>query len=216
LREYGPLLRPRVVVWFYFEGNDLSDLQRELASPLQSYLDPGFRQDLARHRAAIDASLASLVDAGLARDRSLVTRLRRVLTLERIRTIAQRGSPAPRPPEADFDALARVLDEAAKTVAGWGGRLHFVFLPPWERFARPGHMDDVKRDRVLQIARDRGLPVLDATGVLARWKDPLECFPFRSNGHYGALGYRLIGDATAEWLRQSGALGARQPPGGGG
>lgn len=45
LQEYVSLLKPKIVLWFYYEGNDLTDLQRERRSILlRSYLSAGFTQ----------------------------------------------------------------------------------------------------------------------------------------------------------------------------
>src|SRR5262249_23529041 len=34
LKEYASVVRPRIVLWFFYEGNDLSDLTAERKSPL--------------------------------------------------------------------------------------------------------------------------------------------------------------------------------------
>src|SRR5262249_37166437 len=49
LTELAAPQAPGIVLWFYYEGNDLTDLQTERKSPLlQRYLTPGFSQpDLA-------------------------------------------------------------------------------------------------------------------------------------------------------------------------
>ena len=50
LKVYLPLLTPKIVLWFYYEGNDLVDLQTERKSALlRNYLRDDFTQrDLAR------------------------------------------------------------------------------------------------------------------------------------------------------------------------
>ena len=48
LREYGPLVEPRLVLWFVTD-NDLKGLRDEMKSPiLMRYLDAGFSQGLVR------------------------------------------------------------------------------------------------------------------------------------------------------------------------
>ena len=53
---------PRIVLWFYYEGDDLADLQVERSNAVLShYLEAGFSQPaLARHRGIDDAMLAQL------------------------------------------------------------------------------------------------------------------------------------------------------------
>jgi hypothetical protein len=61
LKEYLPPLRPRIVLWLFYE-NDLSDLEEEATSPLLiRYLDRDFRQNLNAQQEAIERSLKQLV-----------------------------------------------------------------------------------------------------------------------------------------------------------
>ena len=59
MREYAPALRPRLILWFFYEGNDPTDLTRiESRTPLLlKYLDPGYSQDLMRRKDDLDRAL---------------------------------------------------------------------------------------------------------------------------------------------------------------
>ena len=95
LREFAPALRPAFVLWFYYEGNDLTmDLFQEKRHPiLLRYLeDPAFRQDLLSRQAASDLELERIVvsaeaEAALEDDRRLRARLISFVRLERLRWI---------------------------------------------------------------------------------------------------------------------------------
>lgn len=56
LVEYGPILRPKLVAWFFYEGNDLIDLELERRSPLlMRYLQEGsVRAWPSNRRSSID------------------------------------------------------------------------------------------------------------------------------------------------------------------
>jgi hypothetical protein len=63
MKEYGPVVRPKVVLWFFFEGNDLVDLQKEVKSPLlRRYLGDGFTQSLHARQAEIDHVLSDYLN----------------------------------------------------------------------------------------------------------------------------------------------------------
>jgi hypothetical protein len=63
MKEYGPIVRPRIVLWFFFEGNDLLDLQKERKSLLlQKYWIEGFSQHLYLRQSEIDRVLADYLD----------------------------------------------------------------------------------------------------------------------------------------------------------
>ena len=65
LREYGPLSRPRRVIWIHFENDlDAADLGLERRSPLLlQYLELGFSQNLVALRPGLDAEMRSLLAA---------------------------------------------------------------------------------------------------------------------------------------------------------
>jgi hypothetical protein len=80
LKEYARAARPKVVLWFYFEGNDLKNLSVERKSPLlRRYLTDGFSQNLIERQTEVDAALAAYLEA--VKDRSdLSVRLDEVWT----------------------------------------------------------------------------------------------------------------------------------------
>ncbi len=65
LREYAEIVKPKVVLWFYFEGNDLGDLRRESQnSILTQYLaNKEFSQGLLNRQSAIDRALALYLES---------------------------------------------------------------------------------------------------------------------------------------------------------
>jgi hypothetical protein len=196
LREYGALLRPRVVLWNYF-GNDLDDLNGERRTLLVRYLEPDFRQDLVGSRAEIDRQLMAIVGTVAATELSTAARVRRFVGLHRLRNLAGVGTvPVPTPP--DVELFRRVLRQGRLDVEAWGGRLVFVYLPSWQHYAHKPL--DERHDEVLAVARDLGLETLDLREVFDREPDPLELFPYRLGGHYNARGYRIAGEALAARL----------------
>ena len=58
LKEYGLKIKPRVVLWFYFERNDLEDLKNEKTSSIfMKYLNENFSQNLYSKQIEIDKKL---------------------------------------------------------------------------------------------------------------------------------------------------------------
>ena len=55
LKEYGERVKPRIVLWFYLENNDLINLRAEASNEfLKKYLGGGFSQNLANRVEEID------------------------------------------------------------------------------------------------------------------------------------------------------------------
>jgi hypothetical protein len=64
LQEYAASARPKVVLWFHFEGNDLADLSAEAQDPiLKNYLNQiTFRQGLMDRQVQIDRALLDYLE----------------------------------------------------------------------------------------------------------------------------------------------------------
>jgi len=60
-KEFVAPLKPKMVFWFYFEGNDPAELAGEWRAPvLLRYVDEGFTQNLAGVAADVDLALAGV------------------------------------------------------------------------------------------------------------------------------------------------------------
>lgn len=202
LKEFGPLLKPRAVVWLYFQGNDLTqDLPRERASPLlMRYLEPGFSQNLAARQTAIDGALrAHLKGPSQERDISRTEAVSTLVSIAKLRNLRRALGATRSQPIPDVALFSRVLQEARQTVAGWGGTLYFAYLPSWSELMAPVSSDSALRDRVLAVAREAGLNVIDLYGPMMSEGDPSTFF-FYPGSHYGPEGQGAVADAILETL----------------
>ena len=60
LKEYLPRFTPKIVLWFYYEGNDLTDLQTEKKSAvLMRYLKNDFNRGLLARQSDVDQALTN-------------------------------------------------------------------------------------------------------------------------------------------------------------
>ncbi len=226
LAEYGPVLRPRRVVWFYFE-NDLwwFDLGINARSPLlMRYLEPGFAQGLVGLQPEIDARLMELWASGgrdpvpspaermdELRGRG-VGRALRFLSLAKLRATAGAllrppPSPAEREPP-DLALFERVLRRARDQAGSWGGEIVFVYLPgAWNFDAGPGFgsRDDGVRDAVLALAASLELPIVDAQAAMERHPEPLSLYSWPGTSvlgppHLNGDGYAFVAGLVLEEL----------------
>jgi len=90
-------------------------------------------------------------------------------------------------------------------VKSWGGRLVLVYLPTWSRIADPS-WDGPGHDRLLNLFRDNGLEVVDATAAFRENADPLGLFTFRLHGHYTGTGYGVVAELMGGVLTESGSV----------
>jgi hypothetical protein len=228
LMEYAAPVRPAVVLWFYFEGNDLLDLKDERRSPvLTRYLEDDFSQGLRGRQAEVDLALLEMVERERAREtkRRAERARRRSWLREDLPSFIKLSTLRPRiglvhgedteelESVADMESvrlplLRDVLSKAKSRVSGWGGTLYLVYLPGWPRDEDGLIAPEQQRPHVLALARDLGLPVVDPLPRFRERPDPLSLVPLRLPGsHYNEEGHRLVAD---EVLR---VLGTRQGAG---
>ena len=224
--EYAAPLRPRVVVWNWFEGNDLADLRREtMSAPLRRYLTGTAPLGLKARQAEIDRALRARIDSGLHEQTSSFVRrfllLRALRTQLPIATLLRPGTAAETADGHHFHEELAVAEGLLKTVRNttrsWGGRLVAVYLPAsqrycdeagtlsWRRFcalspprSRAGG-DMYHRNDVLAMFARLGVPVVDGHAAFAATKRPTEMF-YYPNSHYTPMGYRVIAEPLLQEL----------------
>ncbi|MBF0130945.1 MAG: hypothetical protein HQL33_13245 [Alphaproteobacteria bacterium] len=213
IKEYLEPMRPGVVLWFLFEGNDLTeDSAFERRSPLlMSYVDdPSFSQRLFVRAGEVSVLLKRYLDERLveamARFDRPHDRLLEFLTLENLRGrlgLDEVSLGVADPP--DHDLLERALAAAKGLTGSWGGRLILVYLPDSSRYFAAGHnsllLDDIRR-RVLRTAQGLGLQVIDVHAAFALEKDTAALFQYPGS-HYSEEGYRVVAEAIEAGLASS-------------
>ena len=217
LKEYLPHFMPKTVLWFYFEGNDLTDLQVEMKSPLlRNYLKDGFTQKELARQHDIDRAILDEIPRLRALDQANRERREaagigaRVKDFMKLAMLRQRLGIVGGMEEDAMSALDRrnmdvfrgLLLQAKMQVEGWGGQLTFVYLPDWTRYASETSVGVVARDEVLTLVRSLGIPILDIHRAFEAHGDPLSLFPFRRPGHYNEAGHRLVAEEVLKMLAQ--------------
>lgn len=210
LREYGSLLRPKVVLWCYYSGNDYQDTEVHLRSPiLNAYLnDDRFSQNLAARQTEIDDALRDFLEWEV----QAVQRLRQkdsigsYLSLSRLRamvtafarTTARRSSREP----ADVLASLQVVAVKMKALAeSWGGRLYFVYLPDTGTLLRPPHWNEVEQLRILhEMIEALGISFVDLSTPLGNRADRAALLPFGLPGHFNAMGNHVVAEEILKRL----------------
>lgn len=208
IREFGAVLKPKTVIWFFYEGNDLEDAAREYRSPAhRAYLDGTFRQGLAETQRSIDSALSAAVDSLLGdegNERSLATEtahsnwLVDILLLRNLRQALLLRLGRTQVSSTDgLDTLKVVLATVRSELQAWGGRVCFVNLPSWEGLFRPNAQQNERRKATLDAVRELGIHVVDLHAVMAEVVrsgrgDDLFYYP---GSHYSEAGYERVATA---------------------
>ena len=208
LREYGHLLRPRTVVWVYYEGNDRYDLNGEVEREwLTHYLeDASHSQGLAHMDAGV--AYSEWIDGVMAeefgaRERSrpdLIPGIRSLLSLGTLRQVVGFGVPFPSG-DSQIGQLSDVMLAARETVVAWDGRITFIYLPAYERFRVLVGEGVPGREEVLSAAADAGFQVVDLTPYFEGVGTPKELWD-SPRGHLSPEGYQLMVEVILEALER--------------
>ena len=203
LKEYAEPLKPLVVLWFYYEENDLFNLRNEQQSPLLlRYLDPEFTQGLRSRQSEIDSALTHFIQCEAQRyllkpNDQAESSLASFAKLSHLRGLARAGYQRRtwRQDKTDLVPYFREIMEQAKyRTESWGGKLYFVYLPCWNRYGLSYNEGHYHREDVLRAVRDLDIPTIDIHDAVEKLDDPLSIFPFRKYGHYNASGYKLVAE----------------------
>ena len=98
--------------------------------------------------------------------------------------------------EVDLDLLRDILSAAKVQAGAWGGKLYFVYLPSWQRYAQRPVIEVKARTHTLSLVGTLGIPMIDATAAFQAHGDPLSLFPFRGPGHYNEAGHRVVAETV--------------------
>ena len=214
LKRYGLPLRPSVVIWFFFGGNDLGDVDEyeRRRSRLGELTAPQAMPDRLFTRNAIIA-LARLT-TGTRRTVSPTARLhaaeftRADGTTQTIYVEANEGPWEQR----QWDAAAAALSSAQAAVHQSGAELLVVYIPRKLRVyrgflrAEPGAYalswkDNNLPDALGDWCRDRGIAYLDSTGPLRSAVATGESVYLPDDVHWNAAGHRVVAHAVSERVR---------------
>jgi len=217
IKEFAVDLRPRIVLWFYYEGNDLDNLISKgigtpKPDPLVSYLQGGYRQDLVAKQQLIDAALIKEINQQIVdgpetvlsdNSGNIIQRIALPQLRARISSLTQSCNYYLQ--DSTFDNLQLVLQQAKDHVDSWDGELYFVYLPMWARYGSPRSAcvlgpDDESHRKVVESAETVGLTVLDMAEAFANHPDPESLYPFRMHGHFTEEGQRLVAEAVLELI----------------
>ena len=205
LREYGSLVRPKVVIWTHTLDNDVPrDLEYERKSALLlRYMDSSFSQNLAERQELVNQLLRADVLARMQKvihpnfeplpwSSHVMNWLRSVLILKQLRSLAEARyhDLLYRP---DYGLFKNILETAQSEVQSWGGHLYFIILPDQSYVSSGGVYDE---SDIRGILIELGIPQIDLHTPFSQ-RDSDELFdPF--TGHFSPEGHRVVSSSIME------------------
>jgi hypothetical protein len=208
LKEYGASIKPEIVLWFYFDENDLVNLDKEKTSQiLVNYLKTNFNQNLMNRQDEIDQKVSQFTKKEYQRQNFI--ELSKNLRLYNLRALLKFDYNDRNSLGSDENSIfldesfeqhdtvlfEEILLAADRHVSRLGAELYFVYLPSYFRYkwSHNRHDEFNQYSEVLSIIDKLNIPIIDVhKTVFKNHKDPLSLFPLRLNGHYNSEGYKEI------------------------
>lgn len=202
LIEYGPTLKPKIVLWIYTE-NTLGRLWGELSNPILNkyYKIEGFNQLLFKKQTIIDRTLekfSSRKVESYPRETfihgfEVLNFLKFVnlrINLSRVRkdfNESETNHKKNRNSDDEIEIAQKILKKAKKTTESWGGKFYFVYLDT--QYTTQGLESD--HEKLIKLAKNLQLNTIDTFTAIEK-VDALEIHSYKSGGHFNANGYRLV------------------------
>jgi hypothetical protein len=202
--EYAVNKKPKKVVWFYYENNDLrGDLSMEMSSKiLRKYIDYGITQNLIYKQKNINSIINEMINNATDKsNRFQKYNLNKFIKLHLLRNFL--FSDGQKKVEINKMFL-RIIKKANDLTRSWGGDFYFVYLPEYYRYLTTGvsHDNYRKRKDVISAVKGMGIKVVDIhNSVFVDHKDPLSLFPYRVKGHYNDKGYKAVSESIIRHTR---------------
>lgn len=205
IKEYLPAIKPKIVIWEYFEANDTRTNAEETLPILKRYLtEPNFKQDIVGKQKQVDDLLEQIVEKASKEHVKKGGNTRNIRAAEflRLGNLRTRLGIQFGESKSTLATLALALAEGNRVVSEWGGQLYFVYLPSMQGLVGQSAAHYGTREAIIAIAKEHKLRVIDLYPEMKSHPDPAALFPYRGPFHYNAEGYRLVTQKVIERLRQ--------------
>ena len=203
LREYFNS-NVKKVLWIYYEGNDLQDLDFEIRNKiLRNYLDDlAFTQNLKIKQSEIDKLVKSIVEKEMEK---IKVDLISIIKLNKTRLQLSLYLPSknqPQPSQTQLE-LKKILRLANNLTIKNDSKLYFVYLPGYGHY-KVNYKVDYKTNYNLikKIVNELNIPFIDINQeVFEKERNPLKLFPFEMPGHYNVEGYKKVADTIYKFTK---------------
>ena len=196
--EYIDQLSPKIVLWIYYDGNDLSDLNRELKNEiLKKYLNTeGFSQNLAMKQNLIDRKLKSrfLKEDYLTKVYDIDNyHFKEFVKLSKLRdeisyAINYTLNDTKKNKLDNFNYFKEIIIKAKKITLSKKSDFYFVYLPKTWAIDNLSDINDTNYLKIKKFLMTENIKLIDFNEKLKSHPDPKSLMPFRADGHFNQLG----------------------------
>ena len=198
------------IIWFFFEGNDLSNTEKETKNPIlkKYFTDINFYQDIRSYNKIKDTLSIDLIEKTLSDDvikqkKNIVKpefNFKNIIKLQSIRSFALNSfiKASETDNKKNLIVFKEVLSQIKKYIEQQEHDVTFVFLPAWERYNKFRYND---KKKIINIFNELDLKIIDIDKLVFNLEDNNQYFPFGLRGHYNSNGYKIISKKLVEIIK---------------
>ena len=204
LREYLQK-NTKKILWLYYEGNDQSDLNKELDNEfLNNYLlDSKFSQKLITRQSEVDELIKKKIPdllrykEELKNKQNLKYKILKFLRLDKTKRIFRNKKE-----KFKKNKFIEIKKKEKDLSIYNNSKLYFVYLPSYDRYNNIIKDNDYKDFNFIKNSiRDLNIPFIDLHTDLIS-KNYKAYFPFGLEGHYNEKGYKEVGKFLFEKTKE--------------
>jgi hypothetical protein len=214
IKEYSQHKRIKKLLWLYYEGNDLQDLENEVKNPiLERYLTTKiFTQNLKENQINIDKVLREKI---LAEEENFyknetdkkIIKFKSFLKLNITRNVLINKFKIYRDSQKieNLSNLEKVLIEAKEYSNKNNIEFIFIYLPEYRRYDNNLKTENHRNyNQVIELLNHLNIKNIDLVKEIETEKiSPANLFPFKiiSHVHYSELGYQILSEVIFKRLK---------------
>lgn len=216
LREYFDLYKPKKVIWFYYEGNDLIDLENELKNKILSkYIyDKSFSQNLISKQKLIDKKLLFFLNKFEKQKQNekkneLKNKIFNFIKLHELIRLKNRYSRWLRHNHEYDDETIKKFENLILMVKNFTtlkkSELYIVYIPSKARYSSRNHenLNMFSYDKIMNIFIKYNIKNIDLNReFFLKRNDIFKYYPRRSQVHWNEQGHKEVGRYVAKRIEE--------------
>jgi hypothetical protein len=192
IREYLPK-NTKNLLWFYYEGNDLDNLNMELKNEfLKKYLIiDKFSQNLKDKQKKIDKKISLELKKNLSFQNTIFEFLKLTKTRKIYINLKKKNTKKSLYKSSQLDKLFLILNKTKKILDANNTKFYFIYLPEFNRYQ--SNYNNQNYEKIINFLEINQIELIDIHKELFSKEDnPKRFFVFERNGHYNREGYLSI------------------------
>jgi hypothetical protein len=205
LVEYSKNINPEIILWVYYEGNDLKNLKYEKKIDiLNNYLIlDDFSQDLSNKQLYLDKLLEKVLINRLEFEKRTFYYIKNnkfltILKLHNLRKFISKinfKNKAEINYKKEIEDFKVLLERASSFAKKKDAKFLFVYIPSYKRINKKNSLDEklFNYKEIIEIIEDLNISYIDLNmELLQKTKDPLVYYPYGLPKHFNEEGYKSI------------------------